>query len=544
MPVLKLLQSGFYFKPKRECRVRAYGFVFSSTIHLKMKRFILFLLACMPLLSQAHNDNTWSDTVAQVMYSHCTSCHHKGGIGGFSLVSYEEAYPYRHAIKFAVEEKRMPPWPADPDYREFAHQRVLSEKEIEVLVDWVDDAAPIGDATEIPRAPDYTNGAVIQWPDFKDRMEEYTSQAVNKDEYRCFVIPTNFSEDKVVSGIEIIPGNAEIVHHVLLFQDKSGKPEQLDAAQSGPGYSSFGGTGSNASKLMAGWVPGNDPAFFPEGMGIKLEKGASLVMQLHYPAGSKGEQDQTEVRLKFSESTEFREVYIDPILNHYELNEGTLFIPANSTKSFTQNVQLNAHYTLLSVLPHMHLLGKSINVNASSKNDTLKIIDIPQWDFHWQSTYLFPNPVKLPSGYSLNVEAVYDNTTDNPENPNDPPNDVHLGDGTTDEMMLVYFYYTPYQNGDENIDQTNLKDIVLSGSGPAVRPSLPAYPNPAKAGDVIAFGKQEAAATITLCDIKGQVLLQSSNSSQIRLPGFLQPGVYVLRTESRGVAKSEKLVVY
>lgn len=478
------------------------------------------------------------------MYSHCTSCHHEGGIGGFSLVNYEEAYPYRHAIKFAVEEKRMPPWPADPDYSEFAHQRVLSDKEIEVLVDWVDDGAPIGNATEIPTAPDYTNGAVIQWPDFMGQMDEYTSKAVNNDEYRCFVIPTNFSEDKVVSGIEIIPGNAEIVHHVLLFQDRSGKPEQLDAAQSGPGYASFGGTGSNASKLMAGWVPGNDPAFFPKGMGIKLEKGTSLVMQLHYPAGSSGAQDQTEVRLKFSEPTDFREVLIDPILNHYELNEGSLFIPANTTKKFTQNVQLNTHYTLLSVLPHMHLLGKSVNVNASNKNDTLKIIDIPQWDFHWQSTYLFPNPVKLPSGYSLNVEAVYDNTADNPENPNDPPNDVHLGEGTTDEMMLVYFYYTPYRSGDEDIDQTNLKDVVLSGSEGVLNATPPTYPNPAKAGDLIFIGHQEPSASTTLYDIKGQALVQSQNSAYLHLPSGLPPGIYVLRTEAKGRARSEKLVVY
>ena len=509
-----------------------------------MRSFFTFCTFLLPFLATAHNSNTWSDTVATVMYSHCTSCHHEGGIGGFSLVNYEDAYPFRHAIKFAVEEKRIPPWPADPDYSEFAHQRVLSDEEIEVIVDWVDDGAPIGDATKVPEPPKYDNRAVIQFPDFDAKMEQYTSAAINEDEYRCFVIPTDFTEDKVVSGIEIIPGNAEIVHHVLLFQDKSGRPEQLDAAQAGPGYSSFGGTGSNASKLMAGWVPGNAPAFFPLGMGIKLEKGASLIMQIHYPAGSDGEQDQTEVRLKFSDPEDFREVLIDPVLNHYQLNEGQLFIPANTERSFTQNAKLDAHYSLLSVLPHMHLLGKSIRVNATGPNDTINVIDIPQWDFHWQSTYIFPKLLKVPTGYSLNVKASYDNTDSNPENPNDPPLDVHLGEETSDEMMLVYFYYTLYREGDEEIDQTDLKDQVLSVEERVLRSPVPLYPNPARAGSLIELTESGELGNHKLLTLKGELIVECQNASELKLPELVVPGVYLLKSESAGIISSRKLVVY
>lgn len=500
-----------------------------------------FLLLC-TLGSIAHNDNTWSDTVAQIMYTRCTSCHHEGGIGGFSLTKYEEAYPYRYAIKFAVEEKRMPPWPANPDYREFAHQRVLSEAEIEAIVDWVNDDAPLGNVDEVPEAPVYDNSAIIKAPDFQAKMEEYESTAAYQDEYRCFVIPTNFDEDKFISGIEVIPGNAEIVHHVLLFQDDSGRPELLDNRDDGPGYSSFGGTGSNRSDLMAGWVPSNDPAFFPQGMGIKLKKGTSLVMQVHYPAGSTGQKDQTEVRFKFSNESEVREVSIAPILNHNQLNEGGLYIPANSIKTFTQNYKLPAHFSLLSVLPHMHLIGESIKVNATKNEDTINIIDIPKWDFHWQSTYVFPNILKGPATYNLNVEATYNNTTDNTENPSNPPKDVRLGEATTDEMMLVYFYYTLYRAGDENIDQTNLRELVLSDEKEIIANNWSFYPNPAKKGSTIEIDFVKNG-TYKLLSINGQEVSISHNGS-LQIPEGIKSGIYLIKMENNAQTSMQKIVVY
>jgi hypothetical protein len=508
-----------------------------------MKQFVFFFFCLIGLNASAHNDNTWSDTVANVMYSKCTSCHHEGGIGGFSLVNYEEAYPYRFAIKFAVEEKRMPPWPANPDYREFAHQRVLSDKEIEVIVDWVEDGAPIGDAEAIPKAPTYTNEAVIKHADFVGKMEEYESVAQNNDEYRCFVIPTNFNEDKVVSAIEVIPGNSEIVHHVLLFQDGSGSPEQLDQRDEGPGYSSFGGTGSNESTLMAGWVPGNGPAFFPKGMGITLKKGTSLVMQVHYPAGSNGETDKTEVRLKFSDEENTREVRIAPILNHNQLNEGKLFIPANTRRTFTQNYKLNSNFSLLSMLPHMHLIGESITVNATKDGDTINLIDIPQWDFHWQGTYVFPKLMKATAGYYLNVEATYNNTDANPNNPNDPPLDVSVGEATGDEMMLVYFYYTTYRVGDEDIDQTNLIDEILSTPEEIIANNWEFYPNPVKKGDDIKIEGFNDGNQVSLLNLNGQVLSKST-SQNLSTPQTIPSGIYLIRVESEHKTEMKKIVIY
>lgn len=508
-----------------------------------MRIFLLLSLIFTAIFTSAHNDNTWSDTVANVMYSKCTSCHHEGGIGGFSLVNYEEAYPFRFAIKFSVEEKRMPPWPANPDYREFAHQRVLSEKEIEVIVDWVEDGAPIGDATAIPEPPTYDNEALIKNADFVGQMEEYESTATNDDEYRCFVIPTNFNEDKVVSGIEVIPSNAEIVHHVLLFQDDSGRPEQLDARDEGIGYAGFGGTGSNASTLMAGWVPGNAPAFFPKGMGIMLKKGTSLVMQVHYPAGSKGQKDQTEVRLKFSKESNTREVKIAPILNHNQLNEGELFIPANTTKTFTQNFRLNTNYSLLSVLPHMHLIGESITVNATKDGDTINVVDIPKWDFHWQGTYVFPKLLKASAGYSLNVEATYNNTDSNPNNPNDPPLDVEEGEATGDEMMLVYFYYTTYRVGDEDIDQTNLQDEILSTPEEIIANGWEFYPNPVKKGDNIKIDGFNDGTQVSLLNLNGQVLSKSTNQN-LSTPQLVPSGIYLIRIESEHKTQMKKIVIY
>ncbi len=446
-----------------------------------MIRSFFLLLGLAFAISLHAQTPTWSTDVAKIMYTNCTSCHHEGGIAPFSLIEYSNAFQRKSLIANEVGAKRMPPFPADVTYRSYAHQRALTTEQMATIIAWVNADAPEGDISKAPTPPSYTGGDVIKNPDLSVKMPVYTSTAFAGDEYRCFVIPTNLTEDKHITGIEIIPGNPGIVHHALIFADTSIIPVNLDAKDPQPGYVGFGGVGSNTAQLLGGYVPGTAPFKFPDGFGLKLQKGSRIIIQVHYPQGASGNTDQTKVNFEFSKGGGFvRPVYLDPILNEENIINGSLVIPANTTKTFKQRFNdISIDISLMAVLPHMHLIGKSTKIWVKPPTgDTIPIVRIPNWDFSWQMNYTFEKLIKVPKGSALESEVTYDNTTNNPKNPNSPPKLVTWGEETTDEMCLTYFYYTFYLPGDENIDMTKVAFPV------SVRPDMQVregnlYPNPA-----------------------------------------------------------------
>lgn len=431
-------------------------------------------------LSQAQSEVTYSKQIASILYQNCTGCHRPESIGPFSLTSYDDAYQNRFLIAEATEHGEMPPWPPDPIYRRYAHERLLSDTQIEAIQTWVQNGAPEGNPAETPPVPIFQDGAILGTPDLKITIPEYTVQE-SEDDYRCFVIPSGFNVDKFIKKIEMIPGNISAVHHILIFSDTSQRCQQLDDADPLPGYASFGGVGSNSAQLIGGWVPGMRPTIYPEGIGVLVSKNANFIMQVHYAPGSKGKKDKSSVHLFLTEAPDTRNVFMVPILNHSTtLVNGPLFIPANTIKSFLAKYQTPLDVSILGITPHMHLLGKSIKVYAllPGSQDTIPLIRINQWDFHWQMTYFMQKLQKLPRGATVYAEAVYDNTTNNPENPSNPPINVQLGEGTKDEMMLVYFSFLVYQPGDENII---LDSTLITDRNIPVCPdfgNISIYPNP------------------------------------------------------------------
>ncbi len=234
----------------------------------------------------------------------------------------------------------------------------------------------------------------------------------------------------------------------------------------------MGGTGSNASKLIYAYTPGAQPYFTPPGTGFRLPANTRIIMQVHYAPGSLGATDQTTVNFKLNMGP-MREIFVDPILHHGNMTNGPLYIPANQVRTFNQQYTIQGNATLLYVFPHMHLIGRSIKswANLPVTNDTVRFIDIPEWEFHWQDNFIFPNTVLLPFGATIRSEAVYDNTTNNPENPSNPPQNVFEGEGTYDEMMYVFFAYMPYQSGDEYIivdDRISVKGATQLCNGQSV----------------------------------------------------------------------------
>jgi len=370
---------------------------------------------------------------------------------------------------------------------------------------------------------------------------------ISSDLYQAFVINNPTNNNQYISEIEVVPGNRNIVHHVLVFQDTSDIPVNLDSASAGPGYVSFGGVGSNTAQLLATWVPGSSSYKLPSGMCIRLNSGSRLILQIHYPLGSTGQTDSTQVRIKLSPNA-LRNVSINAPLNRARLTNGPLLIPANTVKTFHAQYTVPANLSIISVGPHGHLFCKMFEVyGLTPQGDTIKIIKIDDWDFHWQGNYDFQRPIKIPAGTILHGYATYDNTNGNPDNPNSPPQDVSWGEATTDEMMLVYFAYLPYQNGDENIVVDTLShskhymDCIpdFSVTPPAIVDNWNIYPNPVNGILHIQSPSGSQNFTATVYDMQGRMLKYVINENQVDVSALPSSTYLLLIHTDTGVIRKK-----
>lgn len=505
-------------------------------------------LALCAATSQAQSP-TWHQDVSCIVFTHCTPCHHDGGAGHFSLMTYQEAYWWRNEMRAYTQARYMPPWPPDPSYRSLAHERVLSQAEIDLIAEWVDAGAPEGDPASALPLPQYTDAWAIADPDLTLVMPDFVIPSSTNDLYRCFVMPSGLLQDRFITAMEVVPGNRAMVHHVLVYQDLTGQAAQLDAQDPAPGYTSFGGIGVPNPKLLGGWVPGSTPFETPTGMGIRLQAGADVVIQVHYPAtSSTGEVDSTRLNFRFSTQSGLRSLSVDPILYHFApvLQNGPLVIPPHQVRTFHQRYTVPAPVTITSIAPHAHLVCTSMRSFAVlPSGDTLPLIDIPHWDFAWQDFYRFRRPIHLPAGTQLHGYATYDNTENNPNNPNTPPLTVTLGEATTDEMMLFYFSYTSGTYADTLIvvddsdHAVHYMDCAPSfGTGLANDVHLPgiqAWPVPSR--EVLFVDGAPAGALLRLIDISGRSVLvrrASGGLEHIDIHG-LTPGGYVLEISDTGI---------
>ncbi|HTF06419.1 MAG TPA: T9SS type A sorting domain-containing protein [Bacteroidia bacterium] len=518
-----------------------------------MKNFLLVTLLSIPLFA---NSQTWATDVAPILYDNCTKCHNPTGIAPFSLLTYNDAANEATDIKNSVTTGTMPPWPPDTAYTRFMHERVLTPTEIQTISDWVDNGIQPGTLSQAPAPPVYTGVAEIQNPDLSVQIPTFTVNAA-WDLYRCFVIPSGLTSDTYITKVEVLPGNRSIVHHVLIFQDVQNTCVALDNADPGPGYTwTGGGIGSNTATGIAGWVPGQGVYELPPNFGIRIFTGSNIIVQVHYPGGTFGQIDSTQVRFTFSSGVT-REVTLQPVINHgSSLVNGPLFIPANTTQTFYAQETASLNASLITVAPHMHLIGQQISSFAIDPlGDTIPLISIPDWSFHWQGSYHYRQPVHVPFGSVIYAEAFYDNTPNNPDNPNDPPEDVSEGESTTDEMFIIYFAYVSYLPGDENI----IIDSSILSSQLEIYPSVvktpqlyDPFPVPAMGNDLTIsyFLPAAGETTLELVDANGKVVRVIQNSRAGA--GFntaamstqdLAAGTYVLRLTSGGVSKTKTIVL-
>jgi mono/diheme cytochrome c family protein len=385
---------------------------------------------------------TFTKDIAPILLQNCASCHRPGEIGPFPLLSYQDAKKRAAQLVAVTESRYMPPWHAD-SHGEFLDERKLSADQIGMLKQWADEGAVEGRPADMPKIPAFPEGWILGKPDMiLEPTRSYTLGAEGADVYRCFVLPTHLAENRYLASMEVRPGNSKVVHHVIAYLDSSGKARELEAANKdgGPGYSvSGGGIGVRPTGAIGGWAPGNLPRRLPEGVGTLVPRGTDVVLQVHYHKSGKPETDQTKIGLYFCKAPVDKRLRVLPIVYPF------LQIPAGepnyTVKGFPMPVTEAA--TVLEVMPHMHLLGKEMTVSATLPDKTEKtLVRVPNYDFNWQTTYMYKEPVKLPQGAQLGLTARYDNSDKNPRNPSRPPREVHWGEQTTDEMCIAFVYYT------------------------------------------------------------------------------------------------------
>ncbi|MEX2483780.1 MAG: FlgD immunoglobulin-like domain containing protein [Brumimicrobium sp.] len=467
-----------------------------------MKKLLLIasLLFAHGLYSQ-----TYSDDVAQLIFDNCASCHNSNGIAPFSLMNYQEVTAEAAGIYDAIAQDVMPPWPPNDDYVPFSHSRALEETEKTTILDWLQNGMPEGNTANTPAPPVFNSGEVLGAGDLEVQMPTYMSKATAvSDDYVCFSIPSNLLEDKRIKAMEVIPGNPEIVHHCLVYVDEDGT-YQTD--------STSGNCGGPANAiLVGGYTPGSSPLVFPNGpdlkLGMTIPENSNIIFAMHYPGGSYGEFDSTKVNFHFydDQETGIRDVSAAPILQNWSFE----LEPDEITPVTASYAGSSVDYSLLSVFPHMHLLGKNIRSYAlTPTNDTIRLIDVPRWDFHWQDFYVYKNLVKIPGGTSMHAEGNFDNTVNNTHNPNNPPQTVYPGLNTTDEMFLVYFHFLLYEEGDEDYDLEEMTSLSLKEMLPkSSNTSFSVYPNPTKGETTIDVKGDQAEnnMSVSIYDMNGRLI--------------------------------------
>ena len=386
---------------------------------------------------------TFTKDVAPILYKNCVSCHRTGEIAPMPLLTYEQARPWAKSIREKVSQGQMPPWHATQPVGTFSNDRRLSDQEQSVLVHGSEAGAPQGDPKDMPAQPKFTEGWEIGQPDVVVGMAKpYNVKASGTIAYQYFTVQTNFTEDKWVQAIEVRPGTRSVVHHVLVFvrQTPKDRAQETDAflpvlpkmPNSGPESHLDFGPGT----LIATTAPGTNAMVFEPGQAMKVPKNAVLVFQVHYTANGKEATDQSSVGMVFAKEPPKQEIHNTAFVNVlFTLPAGVKDQAVDSAIEFTEDVHITA------LFPHTHLRGKSWEYRLIYPDGrSVEVLSVPKYDFNWQTYYVFATPLAIPKGSRLEATAHYDNSANNPSNP-DPKVDVHWGDQTWQEMQYSGITY-------------------------------------------------------------------------------------------------------
>ena len=362
------------------------------------------------------NDITFSQHVAPVLNQHCLECHRAGDIGPFGMERFGEVAGWADTIVESIESGRMPPWHADPEHGDFANRRAMHESEIQVLRDWVAGGLKEGPADILPEIPEASSGwQLVTEPDLVRPMgrRPFKVPADGVVDYQYFVVDPGFKTDRWVAAAQVIPGNRAVVHHAIVFV-RAPDGERLP----GVGW-------------LCAYVPGQRPLQLPPGAARRIPAGSKFVFQMHYTPNGTPQEDISKVGLLFADESEVtHEAYTLIAIN----NEFEIPPHAASHRVTAELGGIPNAGELLAVTPHMHYRGRSFECQIDGQTR----LNVPQYDFNWQHTYAFRNPILLNGVENIRIDCTFDNSSGNPFNPN-PKEWVVWGDQTWEEMAVAFF---------------------------------------------------------------------------------------------------------
>ncbi len=433
-----------------------------------MRKLCLFVFTALFTLNGEAQNLTYYKDVKPIIDARCSSCHKPGEPAPFSLLTYDDVAKRVSFIKAVVQKKYMPPWKADNKYVHFANDRSLSQKEIAIIVKWIDDKSPKGAETTTSADKPVVAGTMYnRKPDMVLMAKDtFHVKGDNSEIFVIYKIPFELKDSQNVEAIEFISNDKKLVHHanyavhpvldtsVDIYNTASFINLSADDRTKATQYQLY----QKQITYYGGWIPGSEYESYPKGFGWVMPKRGVILLTVHYGPSAIDTGSISGVNLFFTKTPVQRRVKIISFgsggIGEKEI-EPTFYIEPNKIKTFRLDVtNPGEDFSLMYVWPHMHYLGKEFTAYVTKPNgDTIKLVHIPAWDFRWQELYKFQHLVRIPQGSTVHIVGTYDNTTNNPFNPHNPPKLVwSFGDMySTDEMMTLIFVFLPYQKGDENI---------------------------------------------------------------------------------------------
>ncbi|HUQ96932.1 MAG TPA: hypothetical protein VM010_04640 [Chitinophagaceae bacterium] len=411
---------------------------------------------------------TFNNDVAPIIQAKCAYCHKPGEAAPFTLLTYEDIAKRATFIKKVVESRYMPPWKADDNYVSFAHNRSLSNNEIKTISDWVKAGVPKGKG-EAKKITVLEGTAYDRKPDLSLKVKEpYTVPGDNYERFIVYKIPFELPDSANVQAVEFFSNDKKIVHHanfavhavldtsINIYNTADMLNLTEDDRRKYDQYLPY----KKTMTYYGGWIPGSSPQSFPKGFGWVLPKRGVILLTIHYSPLAKPEESISGVNLFFTKAPIARKIKVISFgsggIGEKSISPRFHYIPANKVSNYTLEIVNPAESeAVFYVWPHMHLIGKTFKSYAvSPTGDTIRLVHIPDWDFRWQEVYKLKKPAILPKGSKLVIEASYDNTAENPFNPNTPPRQIISGGDmkSDEEMMTLLLIYVPYQPGDETIE--------------------------------------------------------------------------------------------
>ena len=376
---------------------------------------------------------TYHEHVAPVLQRRCAACHRPDEVAPFSLLTYADARKRSRQIAEVTARREMPPWHAGGETPPLLWDRRLNDREIALLDRWHRAGAPEGEPAKAPPVPVFPDGWRLGPPDLEVAMPApFSVPAEGRDIYRTFVIPMGLEEDTWIRALELRPSAKEVVHHILVFIDPTDRAAAKDARTPEPGYP---GADTRGLRFVAAWAPGGSSLSLPTDLAWSFPRGSHLVLQTHFHPSGKAEAEATRVALYRADGPPRHRHRIIQLPPMFSMLEGLEIPPGEKAHTVRDSFVLPVEVEAFRVGAHAHFLGRRMNLTATLPDGSRQpLLDVPQWDFAWQDQYAYRQRIRLPAGTRLDAEVVWDNSTDNPDNPHSPPVAVRWGEQSTEEM--------------------------------------------------------------------------------------------------------------